>query len=268
MTVNSLKTGDTFFLIAGPCIIEGETMAMNIAERALDITQRLGIPYIFKGSFKKANRSKVDSFTGIGDVRALRILRKVRETFRIPVLTDIHETSDAALASEYVDILQIPAFLCRQTDLLVSAAKTGKIVNIKKGQFLSPAAMGFAVQKVVDSGNCKVMLTERGVSFGYSDIVVDFRSIPEMQRFGYPVVVDVTHSMQRPNQASGVTGGTPGMIGTIARAAVAVGADGIFLETHPDPSGALSDGDTQLRLDDLGPLLDTLVRIRAAVGGV
>jgi 2-dehydro-3-deoxyphosphooctonate aldolase (KDO 8-P synthase) len=268
MIINSLKKDNMFFLIAGPCVIENESMAMNIAEKALEITQRLGIPYVFKGSFKKANRSKVDSFTGIGDIPALKILNKVRETFGIPVLTDIHETSDAAMAAEFVDILQIPAFLCRQTDLLVAAAKTGKIVNIKKGQFLSPAAMGFAVQKVVDSGNNQVMLTERGVSFGYSDLVVDFRAIPEMQQFGYPVIMDVTHAMQRPNQASGVTGGTPQMTETIARAAVAVGVDGLFIETHPDPSKALSDGDTQLKLDCLQPLLKTLVGINAAVKDV
>ncbi|MDR1562707.1 MAG: 3-deoxy-8-phosphooctulonate synthase [Dysgonamonadaceae bacterium] len=267
MTIDSLKTSDNmFFLIAGPCVIEDEAMAMNIAETVLTVSGELGIPYVFKGSFKKANRSKMDSFTGIGTVRALNILRKVRETFGIPTLTDIHETTDAAMAAEYVDILQIPAFLCRQTDLLIAAAETGKVVNIKKGQFLSPAAMGFAVQKVVESGNRQVMLTERGVSFGYSDLVVDFRAIPEMQQFGYPVIMDVTHAMQRPNQAGGITGGTPQMTGIIARAAIAAGADGLFIETHPDPSKALSDRDTQLSLGSIRPLLETLARISAAIG--
>ncbi|MDR1371548.1 MAG: 3-deoxy-8-phosphooctulonate synthase [Dysgonamonadaceae bacterium] len=265
MKIGSLKFNNSFFLIAGPCVIENETMAMNIAEKILPITTELGIPYIFKGSYKKANRSKVDSFTGIGNKKALEILQKIRETFLIPALTDIHETQDAAMAAEYVDILQIPAFLCRQTDLLVAAALTGKIVNIKKGQFLTPAAMKFAVQKVVDSGNQQVMLTERGVSFGYNDLLVDFRAIPEMQQFGYPVVMDVTHSLQKPNQANGVTGGTPQMINTIACAAVAAGADGLFIETHPEPAKALSDGDTQLKLDNLRPLLERLVRIREAI---
>jgi 2-dehydro-3-deoxyphosphooctonate aldolase (KDO 8-P synthase) len=266
MTTEQLLAGNSFFLIAGPCVIESEQMAMTIAESALKAASALNIPYIFKGSFRKANRSKASSFTGIGDECALRILRRVGETFHIPVLTDIHESKDASMAAEFVDILQIPAFLCRQTELLVAAAKTGRMVNIKKGQFLSPEAMRFAVQKVVDSGNRQVMLTERGVTFGYNDLVVDFRAIPAMQEFGFPVVMDVTHSLQRPNQASGVTAGTPQMAETIARAAVAVGADGLFIETHPDPQNALSDGDTQLRLDLLYPLLQRLVRIREAIG--
>jgi 2-dehydro-3-deoxyphosphooctonate aldolase (KDO 8-P synthase) len=265
MTIDSLKTANRFFLIAGPCVIENETMALKIAEKACKITARLGIPYIFKGSFKKANRSKADSFTGIGDEKALKILAKIGKTFDIPVVTDIHETEDAQKAAEFVDILQIPAFLCRQTDLLAAAAKTGKIVNIKKGQFLSPAAMKFAVQKIIDNGNRQVMLTERGVSFGYNDLIVDFRAIPEMQQLGFPVVMDVTHSLQKPNQASGVTGGTPQMIETIAKAAIAVSADGIFIETHLNPANALSDGDTQLKLDNLEPLLEKLVKISAAI---
>ncbi|MDR0612204.1 MAG: 3-deoxy-8-phosphooctulonate synthase [Dysgonamonadaceae bacterium] len=265
MTLDSLKTGDLFFLIAGPCVIENELMAMNIAEKIVEITKKLNIPYIFKGSYKKANRSRVDSFTGIGDTKALHILKKVRDTFQVPVLTDIHETSDAAMTAEFTDILQIPAFLCRQTDLLAAAAKTGLVVNVKKGQFLSPAAMQFAAQKIIDSGNDRVMLTERGTTFGYADLVVDFRGIPEMQRLGYPVVTDVTHSLQQPNQASGVSGGLPGLIETIAKAAVAVGTDGLFIETHPEPAKALSDGANMLRLDLLQPLLEKLVRIREAI---
>lgn len=254
-----------FFLLAGPCVIEGEDMAMRIAERCVSITSRLGIPYAFKGSFKKANRSRIDSFTGIGDEKALQILGRVRREFGIPVVTDIHQESDAAMAAEYVDILQIPAFLCRQTDLLVAAARTGLTVNIKKGQFLAPDAMQFAARKVVDAGNRNVMLTERGTTFGYQDLVVDFRGIPEMQKFGFPVVVDCTHSLQRPNQGSGVTGGQPEMIETIAKAAVAVGADGLFMETHQDPSQAKSDGANMLQLDLLEPLLEKLVRIRQAI---
>lgn len=265
MTLDSLKTGDLFFLIAGPCVIENELMAMNIAEKIVEITKKLNIPYVFKGSYKKANRSRVDSFTGIGDTKALHILKKVRDTFQIPVLTDIHETGDAAMAAEFTDILQIPAFLCRQTDLLAAAAKTGLVVNVKKGQFLSPAAMQFAAQKIIDSGNDWVMLTERGTTFGYADLVVDFRGIPEMQRLGYPVVTDVTHSLQQPNQASGVSGGLPGLIETIAKAAVAVGTDGLFIETHPEPAKALSDGANMLKLDLLQPLLEKLIRIRKAI---
>jgi 2-dehydro-3-deoxyphosphooctonate aldolase (KDO 8-P synthase) len=265
MTIDDLKTKNSFFLLAGPCAIENESMAMAIAEKIAGIAGKWNIPYVFKGSYKKANRSKVDSFTGIGDEKALKILRKVRETFHVPVVTDIHETTDAERAAEYVDILQIPAFLCRQTDLLVAAAQTGKIVNIKKGQFLSPSAMRFAVQKVVDSGNNQVMLTERGTTFGYTDLVVDFRSIPEMQSFGYPVVMDVTHSLQQPNQASGVTGGMPQLIETIAKAAIAVGADGLFIETHPEPQKALSDGANMLQLDLLEPLLEKLLRIKKSL---
>ncbi len=239
---------------------------MRIAEKVVTITEKLHIPYVFKGSYRKANRSRLDSFTGIGDEKALKILRKVGETFHIPTVTDIHETHEAAMAAEYVDVLQIPAFLCRQTDLLVAAAQTGKIVNIKKGQFLSPAAMQFAVQKVRDAGNPQVMITERGTTFGYTDLVVDFRGIPQMQQLtSAPVVMDVTHSLQQPNQTSGVTGGLPALIGTIAKAAIAVGADGLFIETHSDPATAKSDGANMLRLDLLEELLTRLVRIREAI---
>lgn len=256
---------DNFFLLAGPCVIEGEEMAMRIAERIKDITDRLGIPYAFKGSYRKANRSRIDSFTGIGDEKALKILAKVSKEFGVPVVTDIHQASEAAMAAEYVDILQIPAFLCRQSDILEAAARTGKIVNIKKGQFLSPEAMKFAAQKVVDSGNNNVMLTERGTTFGYQDLIVDYRGIPIMQQFGFPVVVDCTHSLQRPNQSAGVTGGQPEMIETIAKAAIAVGADGLFMETHPVPAQAKSDGANMLALDLLEPLLEKLVRLRKAL---
>ncbi|MDU1905313.1 MAG: 3-deoxy-8-phosphooctulonate synthase [Dysgonomonas sp.] len=264
MNINDVKS-DNFFLMAGPCVIEGEEMALNIAEKIKRITTELNIPFIFKGSYRKANRSRVDSFTGIGDEKALRILRKVRETFHVPVVTDIHEAHEAAMAAEYVDVLQIPAFLCRQTDLLIAAAKTGKTVNVKKGQFLAPHAMKFAAQKIVDSGNDNVMLTERGVSFGYGDLVVDFRGIPEMQEFGFPVVLDATHSLQKPNQQSGVTGGQPQLIETMCKAGIAVGVDGIFLETHPDPKNAKSDGANMLPLDQLEGLLRKLVRIREAI---
>lgn len=266
ITVNDLKNKDNFFLMAGPCVIEGEDMALRIAEKVVGITNKLNIPYIFKGSYRKANRSRLDSFTGIGDEKALKILRRVGDTFGIPTVTDIHETAEAAMAAEYVDILQIPAFLCRQTDLLVAAAKTRKIVNIKKGQFLSPGAMQFAVQKVADAGNDNVMITERGTTFGYTDLVVDYRGILQMQQFGYPVIMDVTHSLQQPNQTSGVTGGLPTLIETIAKAAIAVGADGLFIETHPEPSKAKSDGANMLQLDLLEGLLIKLVRIREAVG--
>ena len=240
-------------------------MALRIAEKITEITTRLQIPYVFKGSYRKANRSRLDSFTGIGDEKALKILRKVGETFGVPTVTDIHETHEAAMAAEYVDVLQIPAFLCRQTDLLVAAARTGKVVNIKKGQFLSPGAMQFAAQKVVDAGNRQVMLTERGTTFGYTDLVVDYRGIPQMQAFGFPVVMDVTHSLQQPNQTSGVTGGMPALIETIAKAAIAVGADGLFIETHPEPTVAKSDGANMLQLDLLEGLLTRLVRIREAI---
>lgn len=266
MTIRDLTSTDKFFLLAGPCVIEGETMAMKIAERVLSITEERGIPYVFKGSYRKANRSRIDSFTGIGDEEALRVLRRVRETFNIPVVTDIHSAEEAEMAAEYVDILQIPAFLCRQSDLLVAAAKTGRIVNIKKGQFLSPQAMKFAAEKVVSEGGAgRVMLTERGTTFGYQDLVVDFRGIPQMRSFGHPVVMDITHSLQQPNQTQGVTGGMPEMIETIAKAAIAVGADGIFIETHENPAEAKSDGANMLQLDLLEGLLDKLIRIKEAV---
>lgn len=263
--IDELKRSDMFFLLAGPCVIEGEEMALHIAEKALSITSKYNIPYVFKGSFKKANRSRLDSFTGIGDEKALKILRKVRETFDVPVVTDIHTVDDAEMAAEYVDILQIPAFLCRQTDLLVAAAKTGKIVNIKKGQFLSSSAMKFAADKVIESGNNQVMLTERGTTFGYNDLLVDYRGIPQMQKFGHPVILDVTHSLQQPNQSSGVTGGMPELIETIAKAGVAVGVDGLFMEIHETPETAKSDGANMLRLSFLDGLLDKLVRIRKAL---
>ena len=256
-----------FFLLAGPCVIEGEDMAMRIADKCVDITSRLGIPYAFKGSFKKANRSRIDSFTGIGDEKALKILGRVRKEFGIPVVTDIHKEEDAAMAAEYVDILQIPAFLCRQTDLLVAAAKTGKVVNIKKGQFLAPESMRFAVQKVRDAGNDEVTITERGTTFGYQDLVVDFRGVPVMQAFA-PVIVDITHSLQQPNQGGGVTGGRPELIETMARAAIASGADGLFLETHQDPSVAKSDGANMLKLDRLEGLLTRLSRLKATINEI
>ena len=266
MTIRELTATDKFFLLAGPCVIEGEEMAMRIAERIVAMTADRGIPYVFKGSYRKANRSRVDSFTGIGDENALRVLRRVRETFNIPVVTDIHSAEEAEMAAEYVDILQIPAFLCRQTDLLVAAAKTGRIVNRKKGQFLSPMAMKFAAEKVVsEGGEGRVMLTERGTTFGYQDLVVDFRSIPQMRSFGYPVVMDITHSLQQPNQSAGVTGGLPEMIETMAKAAIAVGADGLFIETHENPAEAKSDGANMLRLDLLEGLLDRLLRLSEAV---
>lgn len=254
-----------FFLISGPCAIESEDLALRVAERVLEITDRLRIPYIFKGSYRKANRSRLDSFTGIGDEKALKILAKVGQTFGIPVTTDFHSAAEAALAAEYVDVLQVPAFLCRQTDILVAAAATGKVVNIKKGQFLSAEAMQFARNKVIESGNDKVWLTERGTTFGYQDLVVDFRGLPAMQTMGSPVVLDCTHSLQQPNQATGVTGGKPRLIETIAKAGIAVGADGLFIETHPTPSQALSDGANMLPLDQLEALLQKLVRIRLAI---
>jgi 2-dehydro-3-deoxyphosphooctonate aldolase (KDO 8-P synthase) len=240
-------------------------MALRIAEKIVTITDKLAIPYVFKGSYRKANRSRIDSFTGIGDEKALRILRRVGETFGIATVTDIHETHEAELAAGYVDILQIPAFLCRQTDLLIAAARTGKIVNIKKGQFLSPESMQFAARKVTDAGNPQVMLTERGTTFGYTDLVVDFRGIPAMKKFGFPVVTDITHSLQQPNQTSGISGGLPELIETIAKAAVAVGTDGLFLETHPDPASAKSDATNMLPLNLLEDLLQKLVRIRRAI---
>jgi 2-dehydro-3-deoxyphosphooctonate aldolase (KDO 8-P synthase) len=262
-----LKNTDSgnFFLMAGPCAIEGEQMAFDIAGQVHDICQRLQIPYIFKGSYRKANRSKRDSFTGIGDEKALDILKRVGQHFDIPVVTDIHADAEAALAAQYVDVLQIPAFLCRQTSLLVAAAQTGKVVNIKKGQFVSPEAMRFAAEKVQEEGNPNVMLTERGTMFGYQDLVVDYRGLPVMQSFGVPVVLDCTHSLQQPNQSAGVTGGRPALIETIARAGIAVGVDGLFIETHPKPSEAKSDGANMLPLDKLEALLTRLCGIRAAI---
>ena len=255
---------NNFFLLAGPCAIEGEDMAMRIAEKVLEITNKLEIPYIFKGSFKKANRSRIDSFTGIGDEKALKILRKVSETFKIPTVTDIHQASDAAMAAAYVDVLQIPAFLVRQTDLVVAAAKTGKVVNLKKGQFMSPEAMGHAVRKVKDTGSDKVWITDRGTMFGYQDMVVDFRGIPTMKQYA-PVILDVTHSLQQPNQSIGITGGRPEMISTIARAGIVTGADGLFIETHFDPANAKSDGANMLDIANLEKLLTDLVTIRKTV---
>ena len=255
---------DNFFLLAGPCAVEGEEMALRIAEKIINTTDKLKIPYVFKGSFKKANRSRVDSFTGIGNEKALKILRKVSETFKVPTVTDIHEVTDAQMAAEYVDILQIPAFLVRQTDLVVAAAQTGKVVNLKKGQFMSPESMQHAVRKVVDSGSEQVMVTDRGTMFGYQDMVVDFRGIPTMKQFA-PVVLDVTHSLQQPNQSSGVTGGRPDMIETIARAGIATGVDGIFIETHFDPATAKSDGANMLHIDHLEQLLTNLSALRKTV---
>ncbi|HET6243424.1 MAG: 3-deoxy-8-phosphooctulonate synthase [Bacteroidetes bacterium] len=254
-----------FFLIAGPCVIEGEDVVMEIAERIIGITDKLEIPFIFKASFKKANRSRLDSFTGIGDKAGLEMIKKVGGKYSIPTLTDIHSPEDALLAAKYVDVLQIPAFLCRQTDLLVAAANTGKFVNVKKGQFLSANAMKHAVDKIKQSGNNNVMLTERGTTFGYNDLVVDYRGIPEMQKNNVPVVLDVTHSLQQPNQESGITGGRPEMIETIAKAGIAVGVDGIFIETHPNPAKALSDGANMLQLDKLEELLIKLIKIRKSI---
>ncbi|MDA9803094.1 3-deoxy-8-phosphooctulonate synthase [Flavobacteriaceae bacterium] len=255
---------NNFFLLAGPCAIEGEEMAMQIAEKIMTVTESLEIPFIFKGSFKKANRSRIDSFTGIGDEKALEILKKVSEKFNIPTVTDIHEVSDAQLAAPYVDVLQIPAFLVRQTDLVVAAAKTGKVVNLKKGQFMSPESMQHAVQKVLDCGNQQVTITDRGTMFGYQDMLVDYRGIPTMQQFA-PTILDITHSLQQPNQTSGVTGGRPDMIGTLARAGVAVGVDGLFLETHFDPTNAKSDGANMLDIKYLEKLLKDLVAIRKTI---
>ena len=265
--INNLQhqRSGNFFLIAGPCVIENEKISMEIAEKILNICNKLEIPFIFKGSYRKANRSRIDSFTGIGDMEALSILKKVGEKFNIPTLTDIHSVEEASIAAQYVDVLQIPAFLCRQTDLLVAAAKTGKIVNIKKGQFLSPESMKHAVTKVKESGNNTIMITDRGTMFGYQDIVVDFRGIPTMKQFGVPVVMDITHSLQQPNQDSGITGGNPEMIETISKAAIATGVDGIFLETHPNPSKAKSDGANMLKLDKLEKLLVKLVKIRKVI---
>lgn len=258
---------NNFFLLAGPCAIESEEMALRIAEKVMEITNKLEIPYIFKGSFKKANRSRIDSFTGIGDEKALKILRKVSETFKVPTVTDIHEISDATMAAEYVDILQIPAFLVRQTDLVVAAANTGKVVNLKKGQFMSPESMKYAVTKVTDCNNEQVMITDRGTMFGYQDMIVDFRGIPTMREYA-PTVLDVTHSLQQPNQSSGVTGGRPDMIETISRAGIVNNVDGLFIETHFDPANAKSDGANMLDLKYLEKLLTNLTAIRRVVNSL
>ena len=255
----------SFFLMAGPCVVESEKGALEIASTISEICQKLQIPYVFKASYRKANRTSASSFTGIGDLKALEILQQIRAVYKVPVVTDIHTADEAKLAAPYVDILQIPAFLCRQTDLLTAAAETGKIVNIKKGQFLSGAAMRFAVEKITGAGNEKVLLTERGTTFGYQDLVVDFRNIPWMQEIGVPVVMDVTHALQQPNQTSGITGGNPQLIGTLAKAAIATGAEGLFIETHPNPSLAKSDGANMLPLNQLQSLLEQLIKIRKAI---
>tara|TARA_B110000008_G_scaffold123455_1_gene126034 strand:+ start:368 stop:1183 length:816 start_codon:yes stop_codon:yes gene_type:complete len=259
------KDSGNFFLIAGPCAIEGDKMSIEIAEKILTISNNLKIPFIFKGSYRKANRSRIDSFTGIGDLKALEIIKKIGTSLNIPTTTDIHSADEALLASKYVDILQIPAFLCRQTDILVAAAKTGKIINIKKGQFLSAENMIYAVDKVRESGNDKIILTDRGTMFGYQDLIVDYRGIPKMQDFNVPVVLDITHSLQKPNQEHGITGGNPDMIETIAKAGIATGVDGIFIETHSDPKNAKSDGMNMLKLDNLENLLEKLIKIRKAI---
>lgn len=259
------QDSNNFFILAGPCAIEGRDMAFNIAEHLVKISDKLNIPLVFKGSYRKANRSRIDSFTGIGDELALSILKEVGEHFNIPTVTDIHESHEAAIAAQYVDVLQIPAFLFRQTELLVAVAKTGKFVNIKKGQFAGSDAMQHAFQKCADSGNSNVLLTDRGNSFGYTDLVVDYRNIPQMQKIGVPVIMDITHSLQQPNQSSGVTGGKPELIETIAKAAIAVGTDGLFLETHPDPKNAKSDGANMIPLSEVEGLLNKLIRIRQAI---
>jgi 2-dehydro-3-deoxyphosphooctonate aldolase (KDO 8-P synthase) len=270
MSTSSLFAGQAhdpnmFFLIAGPCVVENETMCMQVAEKVSGICKNLGIPYIFKASYRKANRTSADSFSGIGDIPALEIIQKIGKTFGLPTITDIHNPEEASLAAQYVDALQIPAFLCRQTDLLLAAAATGKTINVKKGQFLSGPSMKFAVEKIRKAGNHNIWLTERGNSFGYTDLIVDYRNIPWMKQHGVPVLMDCTHSLQQPNQTSGVTGGNPELIGTIASAAIASGADGLFIETHPNPSIAKSDGANMLLLDLLEPLLEKLVRIRKAI---
>jgi 2-dehydro-3-deoxyphosphooctonate aldolase (KDO 8-P synthase) len=261
----SFGTSGNFFLIAGPCVVESEEVVFETAGHLVELSEKYHIPYIFKASYRKANRSKGDSFTGIGDIKALKILADVRKRYCVPVITDIHNPEEAAMAAEYVDILQIPAFLCRQTDLLVAAARTGKWINIKKGQFLSGPSMRFAIDKVKESGNDKIMVTDRGNMFGYQDIVVDFRNIPLMQETGVPVVMDITHSLQQPNQEAGVTGGNPGMIETIGKAAISVGADGIFIETHPNPAVAKSDGANMLKLTGMDDLLNKLVALRKTI---
>jgi 2-dehydro-3-deoxyphosphooctonate aldolase (KDO 8-P synthase) len=262
--METILNSKNFFLIAGPCVVENEEVCLTVAKHVKTICAKLEIPYIFKASYRKANRSKIDSFTGIGDIKALEIINKVGKELSIPTITDIHTEQDAELAAKYVDILQIPAFLCRQTELLIAAAKTGKVISIKKGQFLSPEAMQFAVNKVKDSGNNNVLLTERGTTFGYQDLVIDYRGIPTMQQYA-PVVLDITHSLQQPNQNSGITGGRPDMIETVAKAGIATGVDGIFIETHPDPEKALSDGANMLQLDKIEDLLTKLVKIRKAI---
>ena len=262
---NQQYNENNFFLIAGPCVVESEEIVMGIAQKVAAICARLDIPYIFKASYRKANRTSTNSFTGIGDRNALELIKKVGEKFSIPTTTDIHTAEEAAMAAEYVDVLQIPAFLCRQTDLLIAAAKTGKIVNVKKGQFLNGPSMKFAVEKINAAGNDKVGLIERGNSFGYTDLVVDYRNITWMKEINVPVIMDCTHSLQQPNQAGGVTGGNPELIETIAKAAIATGADGLFIETHPNPAVAKSDGANMLKLDLLENLLEKLVRIRKAI---
>lgn len=262
--IQHLDAGN-FFLLAGPCVVESKDLCEDIAGRIQEITNRLKIPYVFKASYKKANRSKADSFTGIGDEKSLEILKGIRRNFSLPIVTDIHSEEEAKVASEAADILQIPAFLCRQTELLFAAGQTGKWVNIKKGQFLAPDSMRFAAEKVVSTGNNQIMLTERGTTFGYGDLVVDYRGIPKMQETGFPVILDVTHSLQQPNQGSGVTGGLPHLIETMAKAGIAVGCDGLFIETHPKPSEALSDGANMLQLDKLEALLEKLLKIRNAL---
>jgi 2-dehydro-3-deoxyphosphooctonate aldolase (KDO 8-P synthase) len=265
--IPGLKYGksDNFLLIAGPCVVEGEDVVFEIADYLVKLSDKYNLPYVFKASYRKANRSKGDSFTGIGDIKALKILADVRKRFSIPVITDIHNPEEAAMAAEYVDILQIPAFLCRQTDLLAAAAKTGKWINIKKGQFLSGPSMKFAIDKVKESGNNNIIVTDRGNMFGYQDLVVDFRNIPLMQKTGVPVVMDITHSLQQPNQEEGVSGGNPEMIETIGKAAVSVGADGIFIETHPNPAVAKSDGANMLKLSGMDNLINKLVALRKTI---
>ncbi|MFZ1786392.1 MAG: 3-deoxy-8-phosphooctulonate synthase [Ferruginibacter sp.] len=265
---NQTYNENNFFLIAGPCVVESEEIVMGIAEKVAAICAKLKIPYIFKASYRKANRTSANSFTGIGDKNALELIKKVGDTFHIPTTTDIHTAEEAAMAAQYVDILQIPAFLCRQTDLLIAAAKTGKIVNVKKGQFLSGPSMKFAVEKINAAGNDKVGLIERGNTFGYTDLVVDYRNITWMKEIGVPVIMDCTHALQQPNQSGGVTGGNPELIETIAKAAIATGADGLFIETHPNPAVAKSDGANMLRLDLLENLLEKLVKIRVAINPV
>lgn len=268
--IENLKHTDTnnFFLLAGPCVIENEELPFEIAEKITGITDKLKIPFIFKASYKKANRSKIDSFTGIGDKKGMEILKQIKEKYQVPVITDVHSPDEAKEAAKYVDVLQIPAFLCRQTELIIAAAKTGKVVNIKKGQFLSPSAMKFAAQKMIDSGNEKVWITERGTTFGYQDLIVDMRSFPIIHKFDLPVILDITHSLQQPNQSSGVTGGQPEMIETMGRAGIAAGADGIFIETHPEPSKAKSDGANMLNLESLETLLTHLTEIKTAVNRI